>query len=117
MKTKPKHRRTAKWTATTPDGLAALADLVFADELPPPADCKLIRELAGLTLDDVATALLTNRSTVHHWESGVRQPSGPAKAMYGLVLQRLAAIPQVRTALAVAKAASPWTAADEQASA
>ena len=111
MKKKPKNRHNAKWTAATPDGLAALADLVFAVELPPVAERKLIRELAGLTLDDVATALLTDRATVYRWESGARKPSGPSKALYGLALQRLAAIPQVRTALKLAKAA------DEQASA
>lgn len=102
--TKPRNRHHAKWTATTPDALAALADLVFVDELPPPAERKLIRELAGLTLDDVATALLTDRGTLSRWESGARKPSGPSKALYGLTLQRLASIPLVREALTLAKA-------------
>lgn len=109
--TKPKYRKAAKWTATTPDALAALSGLVYADELPPAAERRMIRELAGLSLDDIATALLTDKGTVSRWESGARQPSGPSKALYGLALQRLAAIPQVRTALKLAKAA------DEQASA
>lgn len=102
-KTKPRNRQAAKWTATTPDALAVLSGLAFADELPPADERKVIRELAGLTLDDVATALHTDSGTLSRWESGARKPSGPSKVLYGLTLQRLADIPQVRTALALMK--------------
>ena len=104
--TKPRNRQAAKWTATTPDALAALSGLAFADELPPAEDRKAIRELAGLTLDDVATALHTDSGTLSRWESGARKPSGPSKVLYGLALERLASIPQVRAALALTKASA-----------
>jgi DNA-binding transcriptional regulator YiaG len=86
------------WTATTPQSLAVLASLTVADDLPPVGGRQLIRELAGLTLDDVATVLLTSPATVHQWEKGKRDPSGPSRYAYGLVLGKLLAIPSVALA-------------------
>jgi DNA-binding transcriptional regulator YiaG len=85
-------------TATTPQSLAVLASLTVADDLPPVGGRQLIRELAGLTLDDVATVLFASPSTVYRWEGGKTEPTGPSRYAYGLVLGKLLSIPSVALA-------------------
>ncbi|GAA2330513.1 hypothetical protein Scani_33800 [Streptomyces caniferus] len=50
--------------------------------LPPPAERKRLREAAGLTQQDVATALHTKRETVNGWETGRTTPRPPRLAAY-----------------------------------
>ncbi|WP_411137978.1 telomere-associated protein Tap [Streptomyces sp. C10] len=50
--------------------------------LPPPAERKRLREAAGLTQQDVATALRTKRETVNGWETGRTTPRPPRLAAY-----------------------------------
>ncbi|MFI1502574.1 telomere-associated protein Tap [Streptomyces platensis] len=50
--------------------------------LPPPAERKRLREAAGLTQQDVATALQTKRETVNGWETGRTTPRPPRLAAY-----------------------------------
>ncbi|MEU2287891.1 helix-turn-helix domain-containing protein [Streptomyces sp. NPDC013178] len=54
--------------------------------LPPPAERRRLREAAGLTQEDVATALRTKRETVNGWETGRTTPRPPRLAAYKRLL-------------------------------
>jgi transcriptional regulator with XRE-family HTH domain len=57
--------------------------------LPPPAKQRLIRELAGLSQEDIAQALGCTRMAVSLWESGRRTPRPPLLARYVALLDRI----------------------------
>ena len=44
--------------------------------LPPPTERRTLRELAGLSAQDLAVVLGVNASTVLRWETGERMPKG-----------------------------------------
>lgn len=48
-------------------------------------DVKKIRELIGLSQGDFAIMFGISRSTLQNWEQGIRQPTGPAKALLKIV--------------------------------
>lgn len=51
-----------------------------------PNELRRIRTKAGLSLDGLANVLrLSDRSTVHRWEKGSRQVSGPASILLELI--------------------------------
>ncbi|WP_031513161.1 telomere-associated protein Tap [Streptomyces sp. NRRL F-5123] len=69
----------------------ALLEQVPSDDLPPSAERKRLREAAGLSQTQVATALGTRRETVGSWEAGLREPRPPQRAAYARLLEGLAA--------------------------
>ncbi|MEU9489310.1 helix-turn-helix transcriptional regulator [Streptomyces decoyicus] len=68
----------------TEEELIARAEALLARGplLPPPAERKRLREAAGLTQQQVATALRTKRETVNGWETGRTTPRPPRLAAY-----------------------------------
>lgn len=73
-----------------------MADLAYLEarvagilQLPPPAVCRLLREAAGLTQDDIAIAVGVNRETVARWELGTRAPEELNRKNYREVLDFL----------------------------
>jgi DNA-binding transcriptional regulator YiaG len=48
-----------------------------------------IRRRAGLTQDEIASALGVTESCVSHWEAGRRQPRGKVAIRYGRLLAAL----------------------------
>ncbi|MEG3627611.1 telomere-associated protein Tap [Streptomyces poriticola] len=68
----------------------ALLEQVARNDLPAPADRRRLREAAGLTQTQVATALGTRRETVASWESGRNEPRPPQRAAYARLLDSLA---------------------------
>ena len=57
--------------------------------LPSPALRRSIREDAGLTQEDVATALGVSRAIVSRWEAGLRRPPGRRLTDYAQLLKEL----------------------------
>lgn len=55
--------------------------------VPPHVDVKEIRTRLGMTQRVFATRFGFSLNTLRHWEQGVRQPEGPARA-YLLVIAR-----------------------------
>jgi transcriptional regulator with XRE-family HTH domain len=45
-------------------------------ELPEPAQCRTLREKAGLSQQEIANAVGVTRAAVGHWENGTRMPRG-----------------------------------------
>ncbi|MFD7667488.1 telomere-associated protein Tap [Streptomyces sp. NPDC059788] len=68
----------------------ALLEHVAQDELPAPAERRRLREAAGLSQTQIATALRTRRETIASWESGQREPRPPQRAAYARLLEKLA---------------------------
>jgi DNA-binding transcriptional regulator YiaG len=68
----------------------ALLEQVPTDDLPPPAERKRLREAAGLSQTQIATALGTRREAVGNWESGRTDPRPPQRAAYTRLLEGLA---------------------------
>ncbi|MFJ8547199.1 telomere-associated protein Tap [Streptomyces sp. NPDC093586] len=68
----------------------ALLEQVAQEDLPAPAERKRLREAAGLSQAQVATALKTRRETVASWESGRNEPRPPQRAAYARLLEKLA---------------------------
>lgn len=52
------------------DSLAALVERVRAGRLPPPSARRCIREVAGLSIREMAEALHVTPMTVWRWETG-----------------------------------------------
>ncbi|MCO8308776.1 helix-turn-helix transcriptional regulator [Streptomyces sp. RKCA744] len=72
--------------------IAAASELLARGPLlPPPTERKRLREAAGLTQGDVATALQTKRETVNGWETGRTMPRPPRLAAYKHLLEGWAA--------------------------
>ncbi|MGW2403691.1 telomere-associated protein Tap [Streptomyces sp. NPDC001739] len=81
--------------ASEQDALFASVDALLAqagapDALPEPAERKRLREAAGLSQDQVATALSVRRETITSWEAGRTEPRQPKRAAYLRLLEGLA---------------------------
>ncbi|MFE2828483.1 helix-turn-helix domain-containing protein [Streptomyces sp. NPDC059271] len=55
--------------------------------LPSPDQRAALRKAAGLTLQEVATAVGVTRGAVWHWEQGSREPRGDLLGRYLLALE------------------------------
>jgi DNA-binding XRE family transcriptional regulator len=71
-----------------------LSDARRRRDLPPPAIRRLLREHAGLTQAEVATALGVGRPAVTRYETGARDPRGEVRLAYVELLERLARSPE-----------------------
>ncbi|MFG2097303.1 telomere-associated protein Tap [Streptomyces sp. NPDC048612] len=69
----------------------ALLEQVAQDDLPPPVERKRLREVAGLSQAQIATALGARREAVGNWEAGRTEPRPPKRAAYARLLEGLAA--------------------------
>ncbi|MCX5589546.1 telomere-associated protein Tap [Streptomyces erythrochromogenes] len=69
----------------------ALLEQVAQDDLPDPAERKRLREAAGLSQAQIATALGARREAVGNWEIGKTEPRPPKRAAYARLLEGLAA--------------------------
>ncbi|MFD8621411.1 telomere-associated protein Tap [Streptomyces sp. NPDC059513] len=69
----------------------ALLEQVAQDDLPDPAERKRLREAAGLSQAQIATALDARREAVGNWETGKTEPRPPKRAAYARLLEGLAA--------------------------
>ncbi|WP_326683080.1 telomere-associated protein Tap [Streptomyces sp. NBC_01237] len=69
----------------------ALLEQVAQDDLPTPAERKRLREAAGLSQAQIATALDARREAVGNWEAGRTEPRPPKRAAYARLLEGLAA--------------------------
>ncbi|MEU1949587.1 helix-turn-helix transcriptional regulator, partial [Streptomyces sp. NPDC020125] len=69
----------------------ALLEQAVLDPLPEPAERKRLREVAGLTQEQIAKALQTRREAVGNWEAGHTEPRPPKRAAYARLLEGLAA--------------------------
>ncbi|MBP5904595.1 telomere-associated protein Tap [Streptomyces scabiei] len=69
----------------------ALLEQVAQDDLPVPAERKRLREAAGLSQAQIATALDARREAVGNWETGRTEPRPPKRAAYARLLEGLAA--------------------------
>ncbi|WP_406396429.1 telomere-associated protein Tap [Streptomyces sp. NBC_00887] len=69
----------------------ALLEQVAQDDLPDPAERKRLREAAGLSQAQIATALDARREAVGNWEAGRTEPRPPKRAAYARLLEGLAA--------------------------
>ena len=70
-------------TATLREELSARRDL------PPPAERRALREVAGISLDVIARELGVTRQAVGHWELGTRHPNGRNLRRYVEILRIL----------------------------
>lgn len=68
----------------------ALLEQVAQDDLPPPDERKRLREAAGLSQAQIATALSARREAVGNWETGRTDPRPPKRAAYARLLDGLA---------------------------
>ncbi|MEU6019652.1 helix-turn-helix transcriptional regulator [Streptomyces sp. NPDC047515] len=68
----------------------ALLEQVAQDDLPAPAERKRLREAAGLSQAQIATALDARREAVGNWETGRTEPRPPKRAAYVRLLEGLA---------------------------
>jgi transcriptional regulator with XRE-family HTH domain len=59
-------------------------------ELPSPKVCRMIREQAGLSQNDIADALGVSRVAVTRWENGARRPRGRLLRRYARLLEEIA---------------------------
>ncbi|GHF33830.1 XRE family transcriptional regulator [Streptomyces griseoluteus] len=84
----------------------ALLEQVAQDDLPAPAERKRLREAAGLSQAQIATALNARREAVGNWETGKTEPRPPKRAAYARLLEGLAARFPAPTADAPAAPAS-----------
>lgn len=69
----------------------ALLEQVAQAPLPDPAERKRLREAAGLSQDQIATALNARREAIGNWEAGRTEPRPPKRAAYARLLEGLAA--------------------------
>ena len=60
--------------------------------MPPPAERLRLRTAAGLSRQQVATAVGVGRQSVANWETGVSDPTPPARVTYLRLLEGLAAL-------------------------
>ncbi|MCD9904317.1 helix-turn-helix domain-containing protein, partial [Streptomyces sp. MT29] len=69
---------------------ALLEEARLTAAIPPPAERMRLREAAGLSRAQVATAVGVGRTTVANWETGVTDPTPPARLQYLRLLKGLA---------------------------
>ncbi|MFF8556601.1 telomere-associated protein Tap [Streptomyces sp. NPDC015501] len=72
------------------DAVDALLEQVAQGDLPVPAERKRLREAAGLSQAQIATALDARREAVGNWEAGRTEPRPPKRAAYARLLEGLA---------------------------
>ncbi len=72
------------------DATAIRAKIRTLKALPEPAERRRLRAAAGLSLQDVATAVEVTRATVHRWENGLLVPSQAHISTYLAVLAVIA---------------------------
>jgi transcriptional regulator with XRE-family HTH domain len=72
------------------DTLEELLLLAEARDAARSGRARRIRELSGLTQQELGTAVGVDGSTVHRWEHGTRRPSGAAALKYAKALRTLA---------------------------
>ncbi|MCL7496030.1 helix-turn-helix domain-containing protein [Streptomyces sp. MCA2] len=86
----------------------ALLEQVAQDDLPPPAERKRLREAAGLSQAQIATALGARREAVGNWEAGRTEPRPPKRAAYARLLEGLASrFPSTAPAVPAAFSGTP----------
>jgi transcriptional regulator with XRE-family HTH domain len=74
----------------TPDQLETLKLRIRAHrDLPPPAVCRLLRESAHLSQEDIATAVGVSRQAIYNYEHGRRRPRGDRLTAYVAVIRAL----------------------------
>ncbi|MEV0411992.1 helix-turn-helix domain-containing protein [Streptomyces sp. NPDC050448] len=66
-----------------------MTESVGEPRLPSPKERRRLREAAGLTYEDVATAVGVTVSTVRSWETGSTDPRGPKREAYADLLTAL----------------------------
>lgn len=72
------------------DAIDALAQRASVrSRLPTPAECRSIRERAGVTQAEFAEALGVSRQTLIHWEQGERFPRRDHRLRYVRALELL----------------------------
>lgn len=71
---------------------ALLEEARLTAAIPPPAERQRLREAAGLSRAQVASAVGVGRSTVANWETGVSDPQPPARLSYLRLLKGLVEI-------------------------
>ncbi|MFG3408250.1 helix-turn-helix domain-containing protein [Streptomyces sp. NPDC048142] len=71
---------------------ALLEEARLTAAAPPPAERQRLREAAGLSRAQVASAVGVGRSTVANWETGVSDPQPPARLPYLRLLKGLVEI-------------------------
>lgn len=71
---------------------ALLEEARLTAAIPPPAERQRLREAAGLSRAQVASAVGVGRSTVANWETGVSDPQPPARLPYLRLLKGLVEI-------------------------
>jgi transcriptional regulator with XRE-family HTH domain len=67
----------------------ALSKARQRSNFPKPAQRRLLREQAGLTLRDVARPLGVSEAAVSRYETGLREPRGELRDQYLKILERL----------------------------
>lgn len=79
---------------------ALLEEARLAAAMPPPAERFRLREAAGFSRAHIAATVGVGRSTIANWETGVSDPTPPARLPYLRILKGLAEIyPPLATAL------------------
>lgn len=66
-----------------------VVDLAATRALARSGEARAIRQRAGLSLREMATALGVTRSALQRWEVGLRTPRGESAARYGALLAAL----------------------------
>lgn len=66
-----------------------LAEVDARQGLPPPSVCRALREMAGLSQEDVAGPLQVSRAAVSRWENGTRRPRRAHLVAYAELLAEL----------------------------
>lgn len=64
-------------------------ELVRVRRLASTGAARAIREDAGLSLSELATAAKVHKTTIFRWETGLRRPRGDAAERYLTVLEEL----------------------------
>jgi len=71
--------------------VADVVDLVEVRRIARSGEARAIRERAGLSLREVASAVGVTRSALQRWETGTRAPGGELAGRYGALLAALEA--------------------------
>ncbi|WP_103508994.1 DNA-binding transcriptional regulator [Streptomyces sp. SM13] len=86
---------------------ALLEEARLTAAIPPPVERQRLREAAGLSRAQVASAVGVGRSTVANWETGVSDPQPPARLSYLRLLKGLVEIYPAAPASAPVQAPAP----------
>ncbi|WP_033338946.1 helix-turn-helix domain-containing protein [Catenuloplanes japonicus] len=69
-----------------------LVETIRATRLPPPSECRAIRQRSGATLAEVAAEVGVDPMTISRWERGLNKPNRARAITYRHLLDALAAI-------------------------